>query len=165
MFGQTIARIRSFSLSIANNEEPRYYISKQMGRRRGPTEIREQRREYSLSVTLALPDAADANVAQRTLFQEMLLEGNYGGADFNRGKKQGFNVSITLTRGTIGALEDSITLTIPSSGTAAAGMHSQGAFIRTAPHNITEDNPFQVEADILFRNLSIVVQDAEHFYP
>ena len=54
--------------------------------------------------------------------------------------------------------------TIPSSS-AAAGGNSQGALIRTAPHNITEDNPFQVEADILFRNLKIDVQDAEHYYP
>jgi hypothetical protein len=166
MFGQTIARIRSFSLSISNNEEPRYYIQKQMGRKRGPTEIREQRREYSLAVTLALPDAIAANTAQRTLFQEMLLEGNYGSAaDFIRTGKKGFDVSITLTRGNVvTGFEDNITITIPSS-TAATGGNAQGAFIRTAPHNITEDNPFQVEADILFRNLSITVQDAEHYYP
>ena len=166
MFGQTIARIRSFSLTIANNEEPRYYIKKQMGRRRGPTEIREQRREYSLAVTLALPDAAAANTAQRTLFQEMLLEGNYGSAaDFIRTGKKGFDVVITLTRGNVvTGFEDKITFTIPSS-TAATGGNAQGAFIRTAPHNITEDNPFQVEADILFRNMSITVQDSEHYYP
>ena len=167
MFGQTIARIRSFSLSISNNEEPRYYIKKQMGRKRGPTEIREQRREYSLAVTLALPDAAAANTAQRTLFQEMLLEGNYGSAtDFIRTGKKGFDVSITLTRGNVvTGFEDKITITIPDDGAAATGGNQQGAFIRTAPHNITEDNPFQVEADILFRNLSITVQDAEHYYP
>ena len=166
MFGQTIARIRSFSLSITNNEEPRYYITKQMGRRRGPTEIREQRREYSLAVTLALPDAGIANASQRTLFQEMLLEGNYGTlSDFMRTGKKGFDVTITFTRGDIvHGTEDKITITIPSS-TATTGGNSQGAFIRTAPHNITDDNPFQVEADILFRNLSIVVQDAEHYYP
>ena len=167
MFGQTIARIRSFSLSITNNEEPRYYITKQMGRRRGPTEIREQRREYSLAVTLALPDAGIANASQRTLFQEMLLEGNYGTlSDWMRTGKKGFDVSITFTRGDIvHGTEDKITITIPSTQPASTGGNSQGAFIRTAPHNITEDNPFQVEADILFRNLSIVVQDTEHYYP
>tara|TARA_Y100000310_G_scaffold342872_1_gene447992 strand:- start:1807 stop:3600 length:1794 start_codon:yes stop_codon:yes gene_type:complete len=167
MFGQTIARIRSFSLSISNNEEPRYYISKQMGRKRGPTEIREQRREYSMSVTLALPDAAAANTAQRTVFQEMLLEGNYGSAaDFIRTGKKGFDVVITLTKGDVVTnFEDKITVTIPDDGAAATGGNQQGAFIRTAPHNITEDNPFQVEADILFRNLKIEVQDAEHYYP
>ena len=40
-----------------------------------------------------------------------------------------------------------------------------GAIIRTAPHNITADNPFQVEADILFRSMKIDIQDAEHYYP
>ena len=167
MFGQTIARIRSFALTVNNNEEPRYYLSKQFGRRRGPTEIKEQRREYTLAVTLALPDAGVANAAQRTLFQELLLEGNYGSmADFIRTGKQGFNVTLTLTRGNIvGTTEDNIVITIPDDGNAATGIHQQGAFIRTAPHNITEDNPFQVEADILFRNLKIVVQDAEHYYP
>ena len=167
MFGQTIARIRSFSLSISNNEEPRYYIQKQMGRRRGPTEIREQRREYSLAVTLALPDAGIANASQRTLFQEMLLEGNYGTlSDFMRTGKKGFDVTITFTRGDIvHGTEDKITITIPSTQPSTTGGNSQGAFIRTAPHNITEDNPFQVEADILFRNLSITIQDTEHYYP
>ena len=168
LFGQTIAKVRSFSLSISNNEEPRYYISKQLGRRRGPTEIKEQRREYSCAVTLALPDAAAANTAQRTLWNELLLEGNYGGTNFNRTGKTGFDITFTLTRGEIdtntGSTDDKITITIPSSS-AATGGNSQGALIRTAPHNITEDNPFQVEADILFRSMKIDIQDAEHYYP
>ena len=168
LFGQTIAKVRSFSLSISNNEEPRYYISKQLGRRRGPTEIKEQRREYSCAVTLALPDAAAANTAQRTVWNELLLEGNYGGTNFNRTGKTGFDITFTLTRGEIdtntGSTDDKITITIPSSS-AATGGNSQGALIRTAPHNITEDNPFQVEADILFRSMKIDIQDAEHYYP
>ena len=165
LFGQTIAKVRSFSLSISNNEEPRYYISKQLGRRRGPTEIKEQRREYSCAVTLALPDAAAANTAQRTVWNELLLEGNYGGTNFNRTGKTGFDISFTLTRGEIvSGTDDKITITIPSSP-AATGGNSQGALIRTAPHNITEDNPFQVEADILFRSMKIDIQDAEHYYP
>ena len=45
MFGQTIARLRSFTLAISNGEEPRYYIQKQIGRRRGPVEIKENLRE------------------------------------------------------------------------------------------------------------------------
>jgi hypothetical protein len=138
-----------------------------MGRKRGPSEIVEQRREYSLAVTLALPDAGTASAAQRTLFQEMLLEGNYGSpADFIRTGKQGFNVTISFTRGNVvTGFEDKITITIPDDGTAAVGGNQQGAFIRTAPHNLTQDNPFQVEADILFRNLKIEVQDAEYYYP
>ena len=160
IFGQTIARIRSFSLSINNNEEPRYYVSKQMGRRRGPSEIKEQRREYSLSVTLALPDSGVATTAARTLFNELLLEGDYGSG------KTGFNVSITFTRGNVvTGFEDKMTITIPDDGTSATGGNQQGAFIRTAPHDFGTDNPFQVDADILFRNLKIEVQDSEHYYP
>jgi len=45
LFGSVIARVRSFSLSINNNEEPRYYLKRTMGRHRGPSEILEQRRE------------------------------------------------------------------------------------------------------------------------
>ena len=56
-FDQEFARIRSFSLSIANNEEPRYYIGKQGARARGPYEIKEGRRDYALSASVVLPDA------------------------------------------------------------------------------------------------------------
>ena len=164
MFGQTIARIRSFTINISNGEEPRYYIKRQHGRHRGPTEIREGRREYSMSATLALPDAGVAATSTtRTLFSELLLEGDYGSG------KAGFDVSVTFTRGT----NDSITITIPDNGenldgsnvVAGTGGNKQGAFIRTAPHNIAGDNVLEVEADILFRNLKIDVSDSQHYYP
>ena len=155
IFGQTIARIRSFSISINNNEEPRYYVSKQLGRRRGPTEIREQRREYTMSVSLALPDALSAtNTSARTLFTELLLEGDYGSG------KAGFDISLVFTRGS----NDTITINVPDS-TAGTGGNNQGAFIRTAPHDFGAENPFQVDADILFRNMKITVVDSEHYYP
>ena len=155
LFGQTIARLRNFTLSINNNEEPRYYITKQMGRRRGPTEIMEQRREYTMSATIALPDAlAASSTAARTLFTELLLEGDYGSG------KAGFDMSLVFTRGT----NDTITINIPDS-TAGTGGNNQGAYIRTAPHNFGEESPFQVEADILFRNMKITVVDSEHYYP
>ena len=54
---------------------------------------------------------------------------------------------------------------IPDDGTAAAGGGEQGAFIRSAPHAISGDNPLQVEADILFRNMKIQIKDSEPFYP
>ena len=50
-------------------------------------------------------------------------------------------------------------------GTAAAGGGEQGAFIRSAPHAISGDNPLQVDADILFRNMKIEIKDSEPFYP
>ena len=156
MFGQTIARIRNFSLTIANNEEPRYYIQQRFGRQRGPTEIREQRREYSLAVTLALPDTQTSTNTATTLFKELLMEGDFGGAGM-----QGFNITLRFDRGT----NDYIIITIPDDGTAATGGNEQGAFIRTAPHAVTGDNPLQVDADVLFRNLKIDVRDTLHYYP
>ena len=45
------------------------------------------------------------------------------------------------------------------------GGNSQGAFIRTAAHNIDDNNPLQVEADILFRSLKVVIRDSEGVYP
>ena len=154
MFGITIARLRSFDISINNNTESRYYISKRMGRKKGPSEIREGRREYSMSATLALPDADASTTAQRTLFNELLLEGDYGSG------KRGFDISLVFTRGT----NDTITITIPTSA-AAVGGDSQGAFIRSAPHNISTEGVLQADVDILFRGLKIDVQDNAHYYP
>ena len=154
MFGITIARLRSFDISINNNTESRYYIPKRMGRKKGPSEIREGRREYSMSATLALPDADASTTAQRTLFNELLLEGDYGSG------KTGFDISLVFTRGT----NDTITITIPTSA-AAVGGDSQGAFIRSAPHNISTEGVLQADVDILFRGLKIDVQDNAHYYP
>lgn len=155
LFGSVVARVRNFSLSVNNNEEPRYYLKRTMGRHRGPTEILEQRREYTCAVTLALPDATAYNATTATVFKELLMEGDFGSG------MQGFNIELRFDRGT----DDSIVITIPSDGTAATGGNEQGAFIRTAPHAITEANPMEVEADILFRNLSIVVTDTVPVYP
>jgi len=159
IFGQEVARVRSFNLTIANNEEPRYYIQRRYGRQRGPTEIREQRREYSLALSLALPDTTAALTATTTrLFNELLWEGDYG-AGSGTGM-EGFNIILRFDRGT----NDSIVITIPDT-TAATGGNNQGAFIRTAPHAISGDNPLQVDADVLFRNLKIVVTDSVYYYP
>jgi hypothetical protein len=155
MFGQVIARVKSFNLSINNNTTPNYYISRQMGRKRGPKEIREQQREYGLEVVLALPDSAASGAEAATLFQELLLEGDYGAG------MKGFNMVIRFDRGT----NDSIVITIPDDGTAAAGGNQQGAFIKTAPHAVGSESPVEVSASILFRNLKIVSTDVEHLYP
>ena len=164
MFGVEFARLRSFNISISNGEEPRYYIGAQgkgTRRHRGPSEIREQQREYSMSASVVLPDStAAATDTARKLFTELLLEGDYGtlhtGASMS-----GFAITLTFTRGN----NDTITITIPNDGTAAAGGGEQGAFIRSAPHAITGDNPLQVDLDILFRNMKIQIKDSEPFYP
>ena len=147
---------KSFNFTVSNGEEPRYYIQRRQGHKRGPSEIREQRREYTLGVTLALPDSqAAAGTSGTTLFKEFLHEGDYGSG------MRGFNIVLEFTRGT----DDKITITIPDDGTAATGGNEQGAFFRSAPHGITADNPVQVDADILVRNAKIVVTDSLYYYP
>ena len=164
MFGVEFARLRSFSISIANNEEPRYYIGGQgkgTRRHRGPTEIREQQREYSMSASIVLPDSTVAATdTTRKLFTELLLEGDYGTSHASA-NMSGFNIVLTFTRGA----NDTITITIPDDGTSASGGGQQGAFIRSAPHAVSGDNPLQVDADILFRNMKIEIKDSEPFYP
>jgi len=170
MFGVTFARVRSLSISIANNEEPRYYIGGQgkgSRRHRGPTEIRENNREYSMSASIVLPDSAvqdgvpsGTTSTVRSLFNELLLEGDYGTLH-TAASMSGFKIELTFTRGT----NDEIKITIPDDGTAAAGGGEQGAFIRSAPHTVSGDNPLQVEADILFRNMKIEIKDSEPYYP
>jgi hypothetical protein len=164
--GQEFARVRNFNISISNGEEPRYYISPRYGRHRGPTEIREGRRSYSMSCTLALPDsAASASAVGRNtateFFKQLLMEGNYGSG------MEGFNIELTFTRGT----SDSIQILIPAdydSGDettgAEPGLGENGAFLTGAAHPIGGDPIMQVSAEFTFRNLKMVVTDTEKVY-
>jgi len=164
--GQEFARVRNFNLSISNGEEARYYISPRYGRHRGPSEIREGRRTYGLSCTLALPDsAASASAVGRNtateFFKQLLLEGNYGSG------MEGFNIELTFTRGT----NDSIQILIPSDYTSAdettgaePGLNENGAFLTGAPHPIGGEPILQIGAEFSFRNLKILVQDTEFVY-
>ena len=164
--GQEFARVRSFNLSIANGEESRYYISPRYGRHRGPAEIREGRRSYNISCTLALPDsAASASGISRDsateFVKQLLMEGNYGSG------MEGFNIELTFTRGT----DDSIQILIPSDYTsgdettgAAVGLGENGAFLTSAPHPISGEPILQVGAEFSCRNLKILVTDTEKVY-
>ena len=166
IMGQEFARVRNFNISISNGEEPRYYISPRYGRHRGPTEIREGRRSYSMSCTLALPDsAASASAVGRNtateFFKQLLMEGNYGSG------MEGFNIELTFTRGT----SDSIQILIPAdydSGDettgAEPGLGENGAFLTGAAHPIGGDPIMQVSAEFTFRNLKMVVTDTEKVY-
>ena len=167
LFGQEFARVRAVSISIANSVEPRYYISPRHGRHRGPSEFREGRRSYSMACTIALPDtvastATTVNSANE-IFKQLLLEGNY--ADGNGLK--GFNIELTFTRGT----NDTIQILIPNDYTsgdettgAGTGLNEMGAFILSAPYNITGDPIIQADLDILFRNMKIIVTDSKGVY-
>ena len=179
-FGQEFARIRSFSLSISNGEEPRYYIGKQGARARGPHEIKEGPREYSMSASVVLPDADNTAAASVTntsqdsaleLFKQLLLEGDYG-AGGGSVYRRGFTATLKFERGT----NDSITIDIPPELDGTVGsptegtdntnqLNKQGIFINSAPHSITGDNPFQVDLDMVFRSLRITIVDSVPVYP
>ena len=172
IMGQEFARVRSFNLGITNGEEARYYIAPRFGRQRGPAEIREGRRSYGLSCTLALPDtAASATGISRNsateFFKQLLMEGNYGSG------MEGFNIELTFTRGT----NDSIQILIPADYTSADettgadvglpdsnGDNGNGAFLTAAPHPISGEPILQVGAEFSCRNLKIIVTDSEYVY-
>ena len=175
-FGVEFARIRNFSISIDNNNEARYYMGRQGARSRGPYEIHEGARDYSLSASVVLPDADfDANAAYNVsnlqtgateLFKQLLLEGNYGGST-QATAMAGMTATLQFTRGT----NDFIYIDIPTSstaGTPTAGsnaLNSQGMFINSAQHSITGDNPFQVDISAIFQGLKITIQDSVPVYP
>jgi len=160
--GITFARVRSFSLSVSNGVEPRYYVKPAFGRNRGPNEMREQAREYGLSCTIASEDSAvgtSTSENANALFKELILEGDYGTP--SSPSKKGLDVVLTFTRGT----NDKIVVTIPDDGTAATGLNEQGAFITAANHSIDGNNPIQSDVDMIFRNMKIDIYDSIPVYP
>ena len=170
-FGTEFARVRSFSLSISNGEEPRYYIGRQGKRARGPYEIREGQREYSMSATISLPDSAATDSTDQgtalELFKQLLLEGDYGAGS------KGMACQLRFDRGA----DDYILIDIPyqhyasggiaagAAGSVASAIDAGGLYINTAAHNITSENPMQIDADMIFRNLRIIIRDDEPYYP
>ena len=165
LFGTEFARIRNFTLNINNNVEPRYYIERRGdSRARGPSDIVEMRREYTMDATIALPDSQAATSTATTLFKELLLEGDFGSG------MRGFNIKLEFSRGT----NDTITIQIPDDGDgtaptgstgAATGLDEQGAYLLEAPHPIDGSNPYEVSASMMFRNLKITVVDSQLLYP
>jgi len=158
-FGVAFARIRSFSIDINNNLEPRFYLN-DTGSGRIVTEIQEQRRNYTMTAAIAMEDSASQSASTRTLWKELILEGNYGSG------MQGFDVHMTFTRGA----NDTIVIKSPSnastsSGGAGTGFGAQGCFITGAPHAVGGDSPVQIDTAILMRDLSIVITDSEGVYP
>jgi len=165
LFGTEFARLRNFTININNNVEPRYYIERRGdSRNRGPSDIVEMRREYTMEATIALPDSQAATSTTTTLFKELLLEGDYGSG------MRGFNIKLLFTRGT----DDTITIQIPDDGDgtaptgstgAATGLDQQGAFLLETPHPIDGSNPYEVSASLMFRNLKMTIVDSQMLYP
>ena len=94
------------------------------------------------------------------------MEGDYGGTTAATARS-GFTISLRFDRGA----SDNIIIDIPGSTTAGTptdgsnSLNSQGVFINTAPHNLSTDNPFQVDAEMIFRALKITITDSTPVYP
>ena len=164
--GTEIARLLNFNLSVNNSTEPRYYVGAQYDGRRSPKEQFEGNREYSMSASIAHNDSANKGTEDvADLFRELLLAGDYRGT----GNFKGFGIELKFIRdlSTLGATpeKDYIKITIPNDGTAAGGGNEQGAFIRTAAHNISDANPISADADIVFRSMKVDIRDYEPIYP
>ena len=165
MFDVVIAKVRDFSLNINNNLESRYYIEQRGdNRRRGPSQIHEGRREYTMTCTL-VPDAIDAtkiSAHTRNIFTEYLSQGDSSAFGTNS-HMTGFSMELSFIRGKLADADDgndTITITVP-----AADGQKPGALLSTAPMQIDGNNPLQVSAEILIRTLNITVVDNEPFYP
>ena len=178
-FGNSVARVRTFSLTVANGEEPRYYIRDTKDDSRTPFEIKEGNREYSMTATIALPDAVsnagdsltDPAFAQ-TIWKELIMAGtSTAGSPGDAGNGMaGFDIELKFMRD--GSSNDQITIRIPGSydGSTAttggkAGGLAQGAFINSATINVDGSNPMEQAVDIVFRDMKIVITDAEAMYP
>ncbi|MEK6861488.1 MAG: phage tail tube protein [Nanoarchaeota archaeon] len=153
-FGITFARIRDFRLEITNNIEPRYYI-RDLATDRTPLEIQEGRREYRFTATIGMEDSLAATATTRTLWKELILEGNYGSG------MTGFNVELLFTRGA----NDTIRIRSPQDQTPSTSFEDQGCFFLRAPHPIGAESPVQVGGEIILRNLEIIVTDNIGVYP
>tara|TARA_R110000824_G_scaffold245895_1_gene434984 strand:+ start:64 stop:1956 length:1893 start_codon:yes stop_codon:yes gene_type:complete len=180
LFGVPIATIRSFSLSISNSPEARYYIGGGGGNRnRGPYEIVNQRREYSLSMTAVEPysRASDANAQSllyedglgSSIFKEMLMEGDKDNGLLGA-SPEGLKFEIFISRDNEGSASSTDYIKIEpgyASGTSAPafGLSTQGMFIQSAKYNLDGSNPIQADLDIVLRSVKITIGDSLPIYP
>ena len=170
-FNQTVARVRTFSLTVANGEEARYYIRETYDDSRSPFEIKEGNREYSMTATVALPDSASATSGTaHNLYKELIMAGTgaAGVAGAAGNNFAGFDIELKFARE--GSANDQISIRIPgnydgSTQAAASGGLNQGALINSAPVNIDGSNPMEQAVDIVFRDMKIEITDNEPHYP
>jgi hypothetical protein len=138
LWGTTFARVRNFRISINNACVPKYYITSD-GHAQLPYEIREGKRDYSMSCTIDIEDSS--------IYAELLNQGCTNGT----GNMVGFQTILSFTR----ADGDHIVLTSPVAAPACGG-DSQGCFIKSAPHNIsTGDNLLGVSLTIMMRSVGV----------
>jgi hypothetical protein len=150
LYGDPFARVRAFRLSVDNGLQAKYYLNSTNQTTRLPYEHRESRRTYKLSVDIDIEDAK--------IYRDLVAMGT----DFkNASLYSGFNVRLTMTRGT----NDYIMFDLPHTSPTCGG-DSQGCFIVGAPHNInSSDQLVTVTSDILVRSAYIEVSDNISSYP
>jgi hypothetical protein len=184
LYGVPIATIRSFSLTINNNPEPRYYIGGKSGNRfRGPYEIVNQRRDYAISMTVVEPTSRAAQVAtassggyeqgSQSVFKQVLMEGDAGGLDSMTPEGLSFTIEFSrddLHSTGVGVLRSTDYIKIEPdyvSGTTspAFGLSKQGMFIQAAKYNLDGSSPIQADLDIILRNVKIEIADTTPVYP
>jgi len=154
-FGSTIARVRSFSISVSNSLEPKFYMKENIegGGERGPTDIFEGPRDYSMTATISLEDSlTGSGINNETMFKQMIKQSTVGFA-------------ITMEFRRAGSTGDFIRFTIPNDGVANEGIGTQGAFINSAPVNIDGSNPLEQNISMVFPSMKVEVSDHEPFYP
>jgi len=181
MWGQTVARVRNFTINVTNGEEVRYYIRRADPDNRGPFEVRPGQRGYTMSATIGLPNAGTPtgtetnfnDATSMSLWKELLQSGDYtvASSSSNIGHA-GFNIELQFTRGKVGSstTDDTLTIRIPndydgSSEGTGSSTANQGAFIQTAPVPIDGAVPMEQSADIIFKSMKIEIADNEPFYP
>jgi len=144
LWGTPFARVRNFRISVNNACQTKYYITSGYAHAQLPYEIREGKRDYSMTCTVDIEDSS--------IYAELLNQG--GGAT---GDMTGFVVRIAFTR-TLTSTPDVITITSPAGGTVACGGDAQGCFIKQAPHNIsTGENLVSVPMTIMMRSVGITL--------
>ena len=172
-FGMRFARVRNFRIEINNNIEPRFYIRRSSGDKRGPTELQPQRRQLSMTVSVAMPDSQlSTYTMESSLWKEFILQGNYQSLG-SIAQLQGFNMVLEFSRGNndyirIVSPHDEIgisfaatdaTATSLSKSTTTSAFSKQGCFFRRVSHNLGQESPIQVEGDIVMRNMAIQIKD------
>lgn len=169
LFGAVIGRVQTFSLTVSNTLEPKYYIEARGGDNRGPKEIFEGQRTYSMTATIGLPDAEASTGTTHNLFKELLQAGDHpSGTNFTA--LEGVDIELKFQRA--GSSNDEILIEIPgdnnSTGagtTSAVGGNNQGALLSAAPINVDGANPMEQAANFMVRDMKITITDTEKFYP
>ena len=159
LFGINFARVRGFSLSIQNNIQP-FYAIRSLPNERTPFLLLESMRNYKLNVNLAMEDSIANTSTTRTLWKELILEGNYGSVGATEAL-QGFSIELLFTRG----VNDTIRIRSPIDQAPSSSYEDQGCFFMQASHDKADVSPLEVSGEILMRNLEIVITDAVGVYP